>query len=182
MRSSMFIQLVDARMSDLELERPMSKPAIDAQQLAKLRKMAWGISLNFWLGVVGCVLSFFESSGLWTVFIVLTAWIGVVMGLTGGPGFADYLLNRIPPHRQISKGLAFILGLVTFWIPTLSVAVFGLVLAGALREDLQPQSHLDDKSFSIIFQVFAMYFLSAGTCWAIVGKEVKRVQRALEAS
>ena len=148
----------------------------DAKKLAKLRKMATAFRLNFMLGILGVVMSIFENSPFWTFFIVLTAWIGVVMGLTGGPGFADHLLRRVPSHRTVSKGVAIVMSLATFWIPTLATAVFAMALTGALREELRPQSTLDDKNLMVMFQAFAMYFISAGTCWEIVGREVKLVQ------
>ena len=104
----------------------------------------------------------------------------MVTGLTGGPGYADHLLKRVPTEQRVSKAMAILMGLVTFWIPTLAAAIFGLALAGALREELQPQSRIDDNSAKLIFQVFAMYFLSAGTTWAIVAAEVKKVQVGLK--
>ncbi|TWU07496.1 hypothetical protein [Stieleria varia] len=160
----------------------MNQAIPDAKKLESLRKMAFGIGLNFWLGVLATVLSFFENSPAWTFYIVLTAWIGVVMGLTGGPGFAKQLLGKMSPEQQLTRPMTFTLSLVTFWIPTLAAAVFGLALTGALREGLQPQSHLDDNDTRLIFQVFAMYFLSAGTCWIIVGVAVKQAQQELKAS
>lgn len=159
----------------------MNESYPDAEKLAKLRKMARVLGLNFFLGLLGVVLSFSENSPFWSCFVVLTAWIGVVMGLTGGPGFADYLLGRVPPHRHVSKAWAILLSLGTFWIPTLATAVFGMVLAGALRVELQPQSFRDDQNVNLLFQIFAMYFISAGTSWSIVGHEVKKVQREVEA-
>ena len=160
----------------------MTQSPLDAERLVKLRKMAKGISINFWLGVVAVFVSFFEQSPVWTYFVVLTAWIGVVMGLTGGPGFADYLLERSPPRRQVSKGMMIVLSLSTFWIPTLATAVFGLGLAGVLPDNHAPKSHLADNSLMMILQAFAMYFISAGNTWMIVGKEVRLAQQELEAT
>ena len=160
----------------------MNQAVPDAKRLRDLRKMSFGIGLNFWLGVIGVILCFFENSPAWTFYIVLTAWIGVVMGLTGGPGFADYLLGRLPPQRQVSKGMLTILSLVTFWIPTLAAAVFAMAMAGALSENHQPQSRIDDNSMKMILQSFAMYFISAGTTWMIVGREVRLAQKQLAAN
>ena len=149
--------------------------SLEPEKLDKLRRLSRGLSINFFLGIFGVILSFFENSPAWTCFILLTGWIGVVMGLTGGPGYAMHLLGQVPAGQQLSKPVVFVLGLVTFWIPTLAAAVYGLALAGGLREDIQPQSHIDDNSMKMIFQVFVMYFLSAGTTWGIVYAETKKV-------
>ena len=160
----------------------MNHTQLDATRLASINKMSKTLKLFVWPGALGVLLSFFENSPFWSIFILLNAWIGVVMGLTGGPGFADYLLQKVPPHRQVSKGTATLLSLVTFWIPTLAMAAFTLPLARALREDLRPQSQLDDNFLVLMPQVFVMYFLAAGVSWTIVGREVKLVQQELDAT
>lgn len=161
----------------------MKQTPPSATQLENIRKMSSILRHLVWPGAFGVFLCLFENSPIWTVFIVLTAWIGVVMGLTGGPGLADHLFKKVPSHRQVSKGMATILSVGTFWIPTLATGVFGIALARFLREDLQPQSHIDDnlKNYLLLnLQVFAMYFLAAGVCWTIVGRELKLVQKELE--
>ena len=161
----------------------MNQTPPDATLLARLRKLASILSQFLWPGVFGVFLSFFENSPVWTFFIVLTAWLGVVMGLTGGPGLADYLLQRVPSHRQVSKGMATVFSLGTFWIPTMATAIFGLVLTVALREDLQPQSHVNDNLRNyllLVLQAFSMYFIATGVSWSVVRREVKLVQQESE--
>ena len=58
----------------------MSQTPPDAVQLAKLGKMASALSKLFWPGLFGVFLCFFENSPYWAFFIVLTGWIGIVMG------------------------------------------------------------------------------------------------------
>lgn len=156
------------------------RTTLDDRQLARLQKMARGFSLNLFLGLFAIALSFIENSPAWTCYVLLTGWIGVVMGLTGGPGYADHLLKRGRGRHELSSGTVIVLSLITFWIPTLAAAVYGLALSGGLRESIQPQSRLDDVGIKLIIQSFAMFYLSAGTTWAIVAAEAKKTQRAVE--
>lgn len=168
--STLTAALIDGIMTT---EGTLKTVRMERKELEKLARTARRNSVNIWFGLASVVLSFFENSYPWTAFILLTGWIGVVMGLSGGVGFADYLLNRQPAHRHVSKRAMIGISLITFWIPALCVALFGIGLAGGLAEGLQPKSHIHGREFVLIIQVFAMFFLAAGTTWAIVAKEVR---------
>ena len=161
----------------------MNQTLPDAKKLHDIKKMSSCVGLLFWPGVLAVVLSCFENSLPWTFFIVLTVWIGLAMGLSGAPGLADYLLGRVPEHRQVSKAKFQVMSLITFGVPTLATGILGIVLAANLREHLQPRSQLVPSDFGFLtigFQVFAMYFICAGICWILVGREVKLAQQQLE--
>ena len=64
----------------------------------------------------------------------------------------------------------------------MATGIFGIGLARYLREDLQPSSHVNDSVINYLLlnvQAFAMYFLAAGVCWSIVGREVKLAQQGI---
>jgi hypothetical protein len=148
----------------------------DAKKLADVRKLSKALRVLLWVGLFGMLMSLFEESVVWSIYCVLTGWIGIVIGLVGGAGWADYLLDQVPEHRRVSKTTVTVMSLFTYWIPTLAVLVFGLMLAGALREDLQPVSYIGGKSLGMIFESAAMYFTAAGASWAVVFREVKILQ------
>lgn len=161
----------------------MNQTPPDATRLAGAKKMSGILKHLAWPGVIGVILSFFENSPVWTFFIVLTTWLGVVIGLTGGPGLADHLLNKTPAHRRVSQRKWTMLSVGTFWIPTLATGMLGMVLTGGLREDLQPYSHVNDSVRNyllLIVQSYSMYFVAAGVSWWVVGREVKAAQQSLE--
>jgi hypothetical protein len=149
---------------------------VDEQQLENVRKLASRLSFLLWIGLLGMLLSLFEGSVVWAIYCLLTGWIGIAVGFVSGEGRSDYLLGRTPEHRQVTRGQVMMGSLFTYWIPTLCVLVFGLILAGALKEDLQPAAHRNGNSLLMILESAAMYFTAAGASWATVLREAKIAQ------
>lgn len=161
----------------------MNPASPDPMQIARISKMSSILKLFVWPGAAGVLVSFFEQSPLWTFFIVLTGWIGVVMGLSGGPGVIDHLLKMAPSHRQVSNRMWTMVSVGTFWIPALATGIFGIGLASSLGENHQPQSHLNDNLGNYLLlnlQVFSLYFLATGVCWMVVGRELRRTQQGVD--
>ncbi|GEM_PF-6318400 len=152
---------------------PLKEHPLSEQKLAGLEKMSriMGVALLIGLGMMvsACLSGSFE----WGFYCVLTGWIGIALGLTGGGGWAAHLLGQVPPQHRVSKGQGIFLSLFTFWIPALAAAVFGMGLVGALPDGLQPDGYEQHK-MRVMFESFAMYFTAAGTTWCVVGRAVKQ--------
>jgi hypothetical protein len=140
-------------------------------ELTKIRKTSGIFALNLVLGCLGVLLSL----NVWATYIFMTAWIGFVIGILAGPGWSDHLLGRTPPHRQSTRIQRTVGGIVVFWFPCLAVFVLSLVVAKTLPDATRPQSSLDGKGISILFQSAAMYFNAIGATWLCVWADVKKL-------
>lgn len=129
--------------------------------------LRWGVPIGLLLMLASC----FEQSLPWAAFVCVTGWCGLAAGYSGGPGLADYVLHRLPEQHRPSAARFNLVGLLTFWGPTLSIPVVGALLMHAMKDEYSPAQ----KFFLLTTtQTLAMYFTWAGAAWAVVHREITR--------
>ena len=131
-------------MSDPNVNQ-FSDNQVSGKKLAGLEKMSRIMQFALLLGIMMAVSACLSGSVVWACYCVLTGWIGIVIGLTGGGGWSAHLLGQVPIERRVSNAQGIFLSLFTFWIPTLAAAVFGMGLVGVLPEKFQPSGYEQNK-------------------------------------
>lgn len=145
---------------------------IVSNNLDKMHRLAGPSSINLGIGLMLVVSACLHGSFPWAFYCVLTGWIGVVLESSGGTLWAYQLLGRAPKHHQLSKSQLMFISILTFWIPTLAVAAFGLGMVGALPEGLQPTNYAQ-SGFRVLMESFTMFFLTAGASLRAVTSEAR---------
>lgn len=140
---------------------------IDQERMSKLRRTSLFVLGNLWIGLMLMGLSLLEESTVWAVMICVTGWLGIAIGLSASLGMVLHQL-KIPlkfgehPVPPWPKWKIHLVGLFTFWGPSLAVFSMILFINGQLDKDLRPEGNLGKLS---LLQAFAFYFCYVGTSW-----------------
>ncbi|MEZ6088321.1 MAG: hypothetical protein R3C05_09910 [Pirellulaceae bacterium] len=143
------------------------------EKLDQMLKLCRMMGLVFGAGIILMLTACFSGSAPWAFYCVMMGWIGIVLGTYAGTLWAEQLLGKAPPHRQVSQRAAYFGSIFTFWIPSLAAAVFGMGLVGALPESLQPKGYSDSPTL-VMFQSFVFYFVYGGQTWISLAKEIRQ--------
>jgi len=149
-------------------------------ELPAIRRRAVGYaSVNLALGIGAMIYSLGEQSVGWTFFVWLAGLEGISIGLLGGVGYSQAVLDLIPPKWKMPPIAGFFWAILTYWAPILVTFLFGTMLYTTLPDAALPKSKLQgNTNMAGLMQSLVTFFNANGCIWLMVLIVTRKVEQS----
>lgn len=153
-------------------------------EIVAIRKRALLIAAsNLAFGLGAMLFSLQEQSVGWTFFVWVAGLQGISIGLLGGIGYSQVLLNTIPDDWKLTPAVGFMWSIITYWAPVIATFLFGMMLYTTLPDAALPRSKIEGDSNAAGFMQSLVTFFNANGCvWLMVMLVSRKIERAIDDS